>query len=55
MYADTWQYLVAYQGATVEEFHYWLPMGNYCFTSFQLPHGALVRDRPVHARRTGRG
>ena len=37
MYADHWQYTVVYQGASVEEFAYWLPMGNYCFTAFQLP------------------
>jgi len=37
MYADHWQFAVQYQGATVEEFGYWFPMGNYCFTSFQLP------------------
>lgn len=37
MYADHWQYTVLFQGSTVEEFAYWLPMGNYCFTAFQLP------------------
>lgn len=37
MYADTWQYIVSFQGSTVDEFAYWLPMGNYCFTAFQLP------------------
>ena len=37
MYADHWQFTVVYQGASVEEFAYWLPMGNYCFTSFNLP------------------
>ena len=53
MYADRWQFTVVYQGATVEEFHYWFPMGNYCFTSFQLPLALWyatdpeVRDRPA--------
>lgn len=37
MYADHWQFTVLFQGATVEEYHYWLPMGNYCFSAFQLP------------------
>lgn len=37
LYANEWQFVVAFQGSTVEEYHYWLPMGNYCFTSFNLP------------------
>lgn len=37
MYADHWQFTVLFQGATVAEYGYWLPMGNYCFTAFQLP------------------
>ncbi len=46
MYADTWQYLIAYQGATVEEFDYWLPMGNYCFTAFTLPQALWFATDP---------
>ena len=50
MYADHWQFIVVYQGATVEEFHYWLPMGNYCFTSFQLPMALwFATDPAAHA------
>ena len=37
LYADHWQFTVVYQGSSVAEFDYWLPMGNYCFTAFQLP------------------
>lgn len=37
LYADKWQLLVSYQGSTVEEYEYWLPMGNYCFNTFELP------------------
>lgn len=37
LYADRWQFLVVYQGSSVEEFEYWLPMGNYCFSTFKLP------------------
>lgn len=53
LYADHWQFTVVYQGATVDEFHYWYPMGNYCFSSFQLPLALWyatdpeVRDRPA--------
>lgn len=38
LYVDTFQILVAYQGSTVREYDYWLPMGNYCFQTFELPH-----------------
>jgi hypothetical protein len=54
LYADRWQFTVVYQGSTVEEFHYWLPMGNYCFTAFQLPMALwfatdpAVSQRPLH-------
>lgn len=53
LYADRWQFVVAFQGSTVEEFHYWLPMGNYCFTSFQLPHALwFASDPSVYKRPT---
>jgi len=54
LYADRWQFTVVYQGSTVEEFHYWLPMGNYSFTAFQLPMALwfatdpAVSQRPLH-------
>ena len=47
MYADHWQFIVLFQGATVEEYHYWLPMGNYCFTSFQLPMALWYATDPA--------
>jgi hypothetical protein len=47
MYADHWQFIVLFQGATVDEYHYWLPMGNYCFTSFQLPMALWFATDPV--------
>jgi hypothetical protein len=37
LYVDIWQIVVTYQGETPEEYDYWLPMGNYCFNSFNLP------------------
>lgn len=46
MYADQWQYLVVFQGSTVEEYHYWLPMGNYCFTAFNLPQALWFATDP---------
>jgi hypothetical protein len=51
LYADYWQYVVAFQGSTVEEYHYWLPMGNYCFTSFNLPQALwFATDPKVYQR-----
>jgi len=47
LYAHEWQFLVAFQGATVEEFHYWLPMGNYCFTAFTLPQALWFATDPA--------
>lgn len=46
LYADHWQYLIAFQGSTVEEFHYWLPMGNYCFSAFNLPQALWYATDP---------
>jgi len=37
VYADVWEIVAAFQGSTVEEYDYWLPMGNYCFNTFELP------------------
>lgn len=38
LYVDTFQLLVVYQGSTIGEYDYWLPMGNYCFQTFELPN-----------------
>ncbi|WP_152362363.1 hypothetical protein [Microlunatus speluncae] len=46
MYAERWQYLVVFQGSTAEEFDYWLPMGNYCFTAFNLPQALWFATDP---------
>lgn len=37
IYADTIQIVLTWQGSTVEEYHYWLAMANYSFSTFQLP------------------
>lgn len=50
LYADRWQYVVAFQGSTVEEFDYWLPMGNYCLTTFQLPQPLWFATDPTVQR-----
>ena len=50
LYADHWQFTVVYQGSSVEEFGYWLPMGNYCFTAFQLPLALWFATDPVVSR-----
>lgn len=46
LYADRWQFLVVFQGSSVEEYHYWLPMGNYCFSTFQLPEALWFATDP---------
>lgn len=47
MYADTWQMVVIYQGSSVGEFKYWLPMGNYCFGTFNLPFALWFATDPT--------
>lgn len=51
LYADYWQFIVTYQGSTVGEYDYWLPMGNYCFSSFNLPLALwFASDPSVYTR-----
>ena len=51
LHADRWQYTIVFQGATEAEYHYWLPMGNYCFSSFQLPHELwFATDPELHPK-----
>jgi len=54
LYADYWQFVVAFQGSTVNEYEYWLPMGNYCFTSFNLPEALWYATDPSVYKRPGR-
>ena len=37
MYVGTWQILFAYQGESVEDYEYWLPMGNTMFFNVKIP------------------
>ena len=53
MYADYWQFVVIFQGSTVEEYAYWLPMGNYCYSSFQLPMALWFATDPSVSQRPG--
>ncbi|WP_210414567.1 hypothetical protein [Microlunatus elymi] len=53
MYADQLQFVVVYQGSSVDEYAYWLPMGNYCFTAFQLPMSLWFATDPSIATRPG--
>jgi hypothetical protein len=46
LYVDKWQLLVTYQGSTVDEYEYWLPMGNYCFNTFELPEALWFATDP---------
>ncbi len=36
LYVAKWLIVVTYQGETVEEYHHWLAMANYCFATFNL-------------------
>ena len=38
LYVDRWQIVLIYQGASVEEYEYWLAMANYSFYTFDLPN-----------------
>lgn len=53
LYVDTWMYVLAFQGATVEEYHHWLAMVNYSFDTFMLPEAlwfAVDRDLNRHGQ-----
>lgn len=48
LYADTWQYVVSFQGASPDRYDYWLPMGNYAFATFTLPEALwFATDRTL--------
>jgi hypothetical protein len=37
LYVEKWQIVLTYQGESPGEWEYWLPMGNYCLNSFNVP------------------
>ena len=50
MYVDSWLIVVVWQGSTPEEYAYWLPMGNYAFSTFELPQALwFATDRDLKA------
>lgn len=52
MYVDEWQLVLVYQGSSPEEYKYWLPMGNYSFSTFELPQELwFATDRDLNAYR----
>lgn len=52
IYVDHWQIMLVFQAATVEEYAFWEPMGNYAFARFGLPPdlwSAVDRDLATFA------
>ncbi len=50
LYVDKWRIVLVFQGATVDEYAYWLPMGNYAFATFDLPEALwYATDRDMRA------
>ncbi len=48
MYVAKWLMVVAWQGETESEYHYWLPMGNYAFNTFHIPEALwFMTDRDL--------
>ena len=51
LYVDKWQMVVTWQGATEEEYEYWLSMGNYAFATFTIPEALwFATDRELLAQ-----
>jgi hypothetical protein len=50
LYVDTWRIVLVWQGSSVEEYAYWLPMGNYSFATFEIPEALwFATDRDLKA------
>jgi hypothetical protein len=50
LYVDTWQIVLVYQGSSPEEYDYWISMGNYAFSTFELPQELwFATDRDLGA------
>jgi hypothetical protein len=48
MYVDRWQMVVTFQGESPEEYRHWLPMGNYAFSTFDIPEALwFATDRDL--------
>jgi hypothetical protein len=49
LYVDTWLIVLVWQGSTVEEYEYWLPMANYAYATFELPNSLwFATDRDLY-------
>jgi hypothetical protein len=56
LYVDKWLISLVWQGSTLEEYEYWLPMANYAYATFEIPNAlwfATDRDltrqsAPIH-------
>jgi hypothetical protein len=50
LYVAKWLIVLTWQGSSVEEYHYWLSMGNYSFATFTLPPELwFATDRNLNA------
>lgn len=42
--------MLVWQGSTVDEYDYWLPMGNYSYATFEIPEALwFATDRDLKA------
>ncbi len=49
LYVSTWQIVFAYQGESVEDYEYWLPMGNTMFFHVKIPDALwFATDRDLN-------
>lgn len=46
IYADRMQLIIIFQGSTTDKYAYWLPMGNYCYATFELPEATWFATDP---------
>lgn len=52
IYAAQMQLVLIYQGSTPDLYRYWLPMGNYCYATLELPETTwLTTDPELRAER----
>ncbi|MBM7785522.1 hypothetical protein [Tenggerimyces flavus] len=50
LYVDKWRIVLIFQGSSIDEYEYWLPMGNYAFATFDLPQALwFATDRDLKA------
>jgi hypothetical protein len=50
LYVDYWRIVLIFQGSTVDEYAYWEPMGNYTFSTFDIPQALwFATDRDLKA------